>query len=155
MTKLYSTFQERYNHTPKSRGIWTGERGNSIFIPFDIYSDVINKLNKYNLNGITYIDGCVDFSKCSVATIAIPDMSKCRYKNFAACNEKCAIYWNSINFLDYSDWTSSSVKKYREQNCFTWHERNDCVHCDLVPTIIHSFFTHLGGVSECRHRDNA
>lgn len=103
MTKLYSTFQERCNHTPKSRGIWTGERGNSIFIPFDTYSDVINKLNKYNLNGITYIDGCVDFSKCSVATIAIPDMSKCRYKNFAACNEKCAIYWNSINFLDYSD----------------------------------------------------
>lgn len=153
MTKLYSTFQERCNHTPKTRGYWTGERGNSIFIPFDIYSDVINELNKYNLNGITYIDGCVDFSRCSVATIAIPDMSIYRYKNFTACNEECATYWNSINFLDYSDWTSSSVKKYRKCNQLTWHERNDCANCDLVPTIIHSFFTHLGGVSECRHKD--
>ena len=155
MTKLYSTFQERCNHTPKTRGYWTGERGNSIFIPLDTYSDVINELKTYNLNGITYIDGCVDFNRYSVATIAIPDMSIYRYKNFAACNEECASYWNSINFLDYSDWTSSSVNKYRQLNRFTWHERNDCVNCDLVPSIIHSFFTHLGGVSECRHRDNA
>ena len=50
MTKLYSTFQERYNHTPKTRGYWTGERGNSIFIPLDTYSDVINELNTYRLD---------------------------------------------------------------------------------------------------------
>lgn len=109
MTKLYSTFQEMYNHTPKSKGYWIGERGNSIFIPLDSYSDVINSLIKYNLNGITYIDGCFDFSRCSIATTPIPNMSIYRYKNFAACNEKCASYWNSINFFNFSDWTNTSV----------------------------------------------
>ena len=114
MTNLFSSLHERINHTPKSKGYWTGERGNSIFIPFDTYSDVINELTKYNLNGITYINGCVDFSRCCVATIAIPDMSIYRYKNFAASNEECASYWNSINFLNFSDWTSSSVKKIQK-----------------------------------------
>ena len=155
MAILFSSLKERINHTPKTRGYWTGERGNSIFIPLDTYSDVINELNNYNLNGITYIDGCVDFSKCSVATISIPDMSACRRKNFKICDEHCAAYWNSINFLNFPDWTSSLVNKYRQLNRFTWHERNDCIHCDLVPTIIHSFFTHLGGVSESRHRNAA
>lgn len=37
-----------------------------------------------------------------------------------------------------------------KENGYTWHERNDMVICDLVPTKINRFFGHLGGVSECK-----
>ena len=41
-------------------------------------------------------------------------------------------------------------KQWRKENGYTWHERNDMVICDLVPTKINRFFGHLGGVSECK-----
>lgn len=73
-----------------------------------------------------------------------------RYKNFTLCDQACAEYWNQIGYLDFDGWTPRIVFKYRKTNAYTWHERNDRVQCDLVPTKIHSFFSHLGGVSECR-----
>ena len=56
---LNSTYSERIKHTPKnnpSRGNWTGERGNSTFIPTSNQKDVISILKKFNLNGIDYIN---------------------------------------------------------------------------------------------------
>ena len=47
------------------------------------------------------------------------------------------------------------MKKWREENGYSWHERNDMKTCDLVPTKVNDYFGHLGGVAECKKRDAA
>lgn len=42
-----------------------------------------------------------------------------------------------------SRWTPSDVKQWRKENGYTWHERNDMVICDLVPTKINRFILML------------
>ena len=99
--------------------------------------------------GITYIYGFPDFETCSIATVKILDMNTSRYHNFKQCDKACSIYWNKIHFCQ-TLWTPNLVKSYRKTNHLTWHERNDCTTCDLIPTKINAFFLHLGGVAECK-----
>lgn len=155
---LNSTYPERIKHTPKnnpSRGNWSNERGNSTFIPTPNQKEVISILKKFNLKGIDYINCCVDFSRISYATLSIKNMSTKRYKNFSQCYYVCANLWNEQSFGNFNNWTSHLVKKYIKGNRLTWHECNDCITCILVPTAVHAFFTHLGGISECKHKQNA
>ena len=49
--------------------------------------------------------------------------------------------------------TARDVSQWRKENGYSWHERNDMKTCDLIPTKINAYFGHLGGVSECRKRD--
>ncbi|MNC40661.1 hypothetical protein D3C76_573820 [compost metagenome] len=48
------------------------------------------------------------------------------------------------------EWNVSwkEVKNWRIKNKYTWHEMNDRVSMELIPTIINAKFGHLGGVSE-------
>lgn len=154
-----STYKERIDRTPKEnsdRGNWTGERGESTFIPSD--EEIAAILKKYGLDGIRYENGMPDFSKCSECTVEIDNMTEKRYGedgNFAQCDEKCAEQWNKEGRDGKTDWTARDVKEWREKNGYSWHERNDMKTCDLVPTKINDYFGHLGGVSECRKRDAA
>ncbi|WP_353962975.1 HNH endonuclease [Eubacterium sp.] len=91
-----------------------------------------------------------DFGPCSIATVQLEHMSIIRYINFSKCDKLCADYFNSINYLNCSLWTSSAVKQYRKAHSLSWHERNDRITCDLVPSKINLFFLHLGGVAECK-----
>ena len=149
---VYSTPKERLDRTPREdsdRGVWTGERGDSDFIPND--KEIIEILDKYGLDGITYKDGIPDFSECSESTVEIDNMTDKRYGsdgNFAQCDEKCADQWNKEARDGKTDWTARDVRNWREENNYTWHERNDMKTCDLVPTKINDYFGHLGGVSE-------
>ena len=47
-------------------------------------------------------------------------------------------------------WTAKDVKKWRIDNNYTRHERNNGVTMDLVPFDINRVFKHLGGVSEVK-----
>ena len=72
-------------HTPRDgvRGHWTGERGNSRFIPNENSEhgkEVSDTLEKYGLEGIEYKDGVPDFSECSEETVEI-SMTENRNKN--------------------------------------------------------------------------
>lgn len=143
---IYSTYEERIRHTPQGengRGMWTGKRGESKFIPAD--DEIKAILKQFNLDGIIYKDGIPDFSKCSKLTIEIANMTQMRGINRKQCDEKCAKIWNKK--------TGREVEKWRADNKYTWHERNDMKTCDLVLTKIHRFFGHLGGVAECKKRD--
>lgn len=71
-------------------------------------------------------------------------------ENFRECDIKCAEIWSREKYEGKSRWTPSDVKQWRKENGYPWHERNDMVICDLVPTKIKRFFGHLGGVSECK-----
>ncbi len=151
----FSTYSERISYTPKEdgeRGKWTAERGESGFVPND--SDIKGMLRQHGLDEVTYKDGIPDFSKFSEATVGIENMTEIRADNFSQCDEKCAEQWNKENRNGRSDWTAREVQQWRKENGYSWHERNDMKTCDLIPTKINNYFTHLGGVSECKKRDS-
>lgn len=145
-----SSIEDRLKHTPtiqSDRGYWTGERGNSIYCPK--YNDtVLDSLHKFGLPGMPYIDGMLDPRQCTISTVCLAQMSTKRYKNFSECDRLCALLWNQIHYLGYDKWTRHLVANYRKDQKCTWHERNGRIQCDLIPTIIHSYFPQLGGISE-------
>lgn len=148
-----SSLSERIKKTPKDnpkRGYWTTQRGMSVYIPVITQKEIIDLLNHFGLKGIPYIDAMPDFRQCSYCTVYLQSMSIMRYINFSLCDKLCSTHWNSIDYLNCSSWTSHKVKNFRIENSLCWHERNDCMTCDLVPSKINSFFLHLGGISECK-----
>lgn len=153
--KCNSTLEERIKKTPKentTRGNWTGDRGESWYIPID--KSIIDILHVFGLEGILYKKGMPELSVCAPATVSIENMSEIRRENFRQCDVKCAEKWSREKYEGKSRWTPSDVKQWRKENGYTWHERNDMVTCDLVPTKINRFFGHLGGVSECKMVQN-
>ncbi|MCH5187784.1 MAG: HNH endonuclease [Oscillospiraceae bacterium] len=153
-----STYKDRIDRTPDEsgkKGHWTGERGESVFIPNNPAVKLL--LKSFGLEGIPYKNGIPDFSKVSACTVKIDNMSELRDQsktdNFGQCDAKCAEAWNKEAKDGKTDWTADDVAKWREQNGYTWHERNDMKTCDLVPSSINSYFSHLGGVSEAKSRD--
>ena len=152
---LYSSYKERIEHVPKENsesGKWTGERGESKFIPSD--ASAKKTLEKYNTDGIEYKNGMPDFSPVSEATVRIDNMTESRPNNFRQCDIKCAEQWNSEARNGKTDWSARDIANFRSENHYSWHERNDTKTCDLVPFDVHQACTHLGGVSECKKRDN-
>lgn len=150
----YSTYEERMKQTPREdsdRGKWTKERGESDFIPND--EEVKDILGKHDKEGISYRDSIPDFSEVAMSTVEIDDMTENRADNFRQCDEKCPEQWNKEKRDGRTDWSSRDVKEWRQENGYSWHERNDMKTCDLVPTKVNDYFGHLGGVSECRKRD--
>jgi hypothetical protein len=153
--ELLSSYQERLKQTPAEgeRGHWTGERGESEYIPND---DKIKEiLSKYEIGGIEYRDAIPDFSKCSEAEVQIDNMSENRISkdgkegNFEQADSKCAESWNAEARDGKTDWTARDVAEWRRDNNYCWHECNDRKTCQLVPTEVNAYFGHLGGVGEC------
>lgn len=149
--KYYSTYEERLRQTPREdsdRGEWLGARGESDFTCND--AEVKEILSQYDKESITYEDAIPDFSEVSEATVEIEDMTENRADNFRQCDERCTEQWNKEGHDGRTDWTARDVKEWRQENRYSWHERNDRKTCDLVPTKINDYFGHLGGVSECK-----
>lgn len=144
--------EEWIKHTPKEnteRGEWTGERGDSKFIPYN--DEVKAALKEYKIDGIEYKDGIPDFSKVAKETVRI-QMTEDRHNNFAQCDMKCAEKWNQEGHDGRTNWTPRQVESWRKSNNYSWHERVDMSTCDLVDRTIHNFFGHSGGVSECKNQ---
>ena len=152
-----STYKERIDRTPNEsgeRGQWEDVRGESTFYPSN--SLMKSLLKEFGLEGIQYTHGIPDFLKCSACTVEIDNMTEKRHGiegNFAQCDQKCADMWNKDGQDGKDDWTARDVQKWREENGYSWHERNDMKTCDLIPTKVNDYFGHLGGVAECKRRD--
>lgn len=151
-TGYYSSYKERISHVPaeeSKKGSWIGVRGESVFVPSD--PKVKAMLAEYGLVGIKYTDGIPDFSPVS-RTVTIENMTSVRPSNFRQSYEMIAEVWNQEAFEGKTDWLPSDVRNWTKDDAhkYTVHERNDRRTCDLVPTEIHEYFTHLGGVSECK-----
>lgn len=149
-------------HTPVEdsvKGYWTGERGNSKFIPNENTEAGMRakvKLAEYGLNGIRYKNGEADFSRCSEATVVIDHMRSNRDDNFDQADVKCAEKWNLESREGRNDWTARDVYEWRHKNKYSWHERCDTKSMDLVSRDIHnSTFSHSGGVSECKVKEGS
>lgn len=171
-TKRYNTYEDRINQTRRKdseAGTWEGDRGESRFIPNKETAEgkaASEKLAEYGKEGIDYKNGEPDFSDCSRATVKIDDMTENRVNyeddngnmclgNFAQADIECAKKWNEQNKGGCSQWTPRMVQEWIHDNKCTWHERADQRTMDLVPEAIHGFFSHSGGVSECKTRDAA
>lgn len=146
-------FKRKYDLVKSNDGEWTGEVGNSTFIPNKL--EAKEALAKYELSGIEYKNMEPDFSKVSEITLQIDDMTSFRPYNFKQADQKCRDIWNSENKFGKSDWTVSDVRQWRQDHKCTWHERSDMKTMDLVPTDIHSECRHFGGVHECRKVENS
>ena len=154
--QLNSTYKERLDRVPKNpeNGIWSGEIGESKYVPKS--EEAQAELKSKNLDGINYKNAQADFHPISHRTVEIEHMGSQRYGksgNFEQCDQKLADQWNTDNKDNRNDWTSRDAANYRTENKLTWHECNDMKTCELVPQSVHKVCTHLGGVSECRKKE--
>lgn len=152
-----STFEERLNFVPPSDstlGSWTGERGDSKYLPNDKYERgkiAIEKLAEYGENGVEYEKGVIELSKFAEEEVEIDNMTDNRYEsggNFEQADDKCANKWNEIQKDGKNDWTARDIANYRHEHNCSWHECSNMKTCQLVPREIHGYFRHSGGVYE-------
>ena len=157
-----STYKERLDRTPtteNSHGEWSGDRGESMFVPTD--DRLRELLQSKGVEGINYKDAIPDFDPIAEAKVTIQGMSQHRLSqmgengerivgNYEKADIECAKAWNLEQRDGKDDWTHQDVKNWREANGCTWHEDNDMKTCCLVPTIAHETCRHLGGVSEIK-----
>lgn len=154
---FYTSKAERINHCPIEdgpRGEWTGDRGDSIFIPTNYL--IKEYLQRHGVEGIKYSNGEADFSPVSKATVEIDNMTLDRYSsggNFEQFDAKLAEQFNRECKDGRTDWTARDVADYIKENGFVRHERCDCKTMDLLDYKVHRYFTHSGGCNECKHRD--
>ena len=139
------------NLLPRNGGEWSGEAGNSNWIPdrdaepgdrngtnpeHKKWGDI---MGQYGFDYIQFIDGEPDFSEVSKGEVIIDDFTDDRDSNFAQADEKLA---------EQKGCTPEEVAKWREENKYTWHECKDCKTMQKVPTEVHGNISHSGGVSE-------
>lgn len=158
-----SSYKERLDRTPSMEnpnGKWSGDRGESMFIP--TANRVREILRNKGLKGIEYKNGLPDFGPIAEAKVIIQGMSQHRHSligengertvgNYEKADIECAKAWNLEQRDGKDDWTHQDVKNWREANGYTWHEHNDMKTCSLVPTEVHDVCRHLGGVSEIKN----
>lgn len=137
-------------------GHYDGERGNSNWYPDD--NEIPPDRNgtnsehknweeikkEYNFEKIPFIDGEPDFSEVSKGEVEINDFSDNRDSNFAQADEKLA---------EERGCTPEEVKKWREENKYTWHECGDCKTMQKVPTEVHGNIHHSGGISRYKEQN--
>lgn len=145
--------RERSNFLPRENGEWEGKPGESKWIPDPDY--IPKKQNpegktwgeifeKYGIDGTVYKDGYPDFSEISKGTVEIEDFSTDRDDNFDKAD---------IALAKQRGCTPEEVKKWREENGYTWHECEDMKTMQKVPSEVHNNIPHCGGVSEKKKQE--
>ncbi len=155
-------YEVKNGFLPKEGGVWSGEAGDSIWIP---NKDEIPKrppgnektwgeiLKKYEVDGIEFINGEPDFTSTSEGTVEIEDFTEDRNANFTQADEKLAEQW-TIELKDGKEWGPQDIKEYRKENQLSWHERSDMKTLDLTPQEVHGNVPHSGGISALKNSQN-
>ena len=144
------------NRLPRS-GEWSGEPGNSTWTPNK--DEVPSKANvdgktwddilkDHGIDGIPFKDGEPDFSEVSRGTVEIDDFSTKRFGaggNFDQADAKLA---------EQKGCTLEDVQKWRAENDYTWHEKQDCKTMQKVPREVHHNVPHTGGISILKSRQS-
>ena len=150
---IRSLIQKNYKSDvlPKKGGQWTGERGNSNFIPDDYY--VFNIKNtqktitgrelkqKYSFSHISYHCGEPDFSQFADKKIGIIRLGSIPNKRSGSSGSYKSAAMSILNIFG----SVSATIQYMKKNELTWHECSDGT-IIAIPTIINSIFCHSGGI---------
>ncbi len=156
-----------YNHTPKTGGIWEGERGNSVFYPDrDVrpsnkgYSNMENKtwgqiLDENNIVGIKYINGEPDFSpivKMQTTMDFESEISEAARKQLLSTpvNREQLHEEFYVKLAKENNCTVDEIITFKESNNLVVHESPDCKTLLLLPREIHDNLPHTGGVDMFR-----
>ena len=154
-----------YNNIPKSKGKWSGEAGNSIWMPDNnlvpernMYSNPEGKswgeiLDFYKVkNGILFKEGEPIFDNLAWEEVVLQyeDIGHDELLRLQQ-NERSVLHNLAFDKLAKSKgWSLEQTYKYKEDNNLVWHEKSECRTLLLVPRMIHDNITHYGGVSMLR-----
>lgn len=153
-----------YKHVPKSNGIWTGERGNSLWIPDDEfvpinknYSNIFNKKwrqikSDHRVDGVNYVLSRPDFSNITIDTVNFDWIraigSNKMEKLVGPKKEHFDLHEYAFELLA-KKWNKSysEIHQYKDENIYVWHEDPDCSTLRLIPQEVHGNVDHWGGVA--------
>lgn len=159
-----------YDRIPRGNGEWKGPEGDSRYVPNPDEipperrgntktneGNLTNKqiAEKYNVkpeDGYLYEKGDLNLDDVSKGTVEIEGMSENRYTkngqegNFEKADKKLA---------EQRGCSPDEVAKWRAENNYTYHERQDCKTMQKVPNEIHGNLPHKGGVSVIKERNSA
>lgn len=174
LPELDDEFQENWKRTPINNGEWSGERGQSTWIPDG--EDTREILERYGADGIEYTENLPYFGPFSAFEY---DMDEALYTDsnshqFQACNEAMMDYFSDLSDeyagLDCDDPLSNTEYRDAMMNVFkcneedlqdiqlaleigetpygyTWHHTETPGRMQLVPSAIHDVARHRGGQS--------
>lgn len=164
--------QENIRRTPINNGEWSGERGETLWIPAD--DKVQELLERYEVGGIEYTDGIPDFSKLSAFEYNLNE-DELKEKNsvqFQSCNDGLSDYFSDLADIytgeecddplknaEYKEILKDTFKcdeseinniqialEQREKpEGYTWHHAEREGVMQLVKTEIHNSGRHRGG----------
>lgn len=151
---LKETNDAKSEKIPKNHGEWTGEPGNSKWIPEDSHISQNLQTNpeqkpwkemkeQHQITGIEFINNEPDFSEISRSTVKIENFTENRSKNFVQADAL---------FAKAEGITPREAKQFRQENKLTWHERTELGVMDLVPREIHGAIPHRGGIAEFKSK---
>lgn len=137
---------------PSTNGNWTGEPGNSKWIPDPNYVPQNTQTNPeqktikeifqpYGIDGITFKNFEPDFTPIAKESFKIKNFSEQRNKNFKQGDLQLAIKMGV---------SPEEAKAYRKEHRLTYHERSDMKTLDLVPIDAHGAIPHKGGIAKCK-----
>ena len=148
---------------PTSGGRWTGEPGDSIWIPDDTvippdkgYSNMLHKTwfqikSENNIRGISFSDGRADFRPVSKAEVVFDwerELGKEGIRHIVEIGDRQYLHEAGFALLAKNMGKSvQEVKEYKERLNLVWHEEPDCQTLRLVVREVHDNIRHFGGVA--------
>ena len=109
--------EERKEIAKWGKGKWSGEPGDSVFTPDK--PEAKDALRRFGQEGIRYEDGNPDFSKVSVGTVKIDNMTSDRPSNYSQANKELSKQWNESSKDNRTDWTARDVDNWRKENHYS------------------------------------
>ena len=160
---------ERYGgkyRTPSSNGHWTGEKGDSLWIPDDTYSppnrsysNVLTKSweqikDQYRIESVQFHKGLPDFSVITYDSVSFDWLQELGVSEFLKLigkkKEHKHLHEKAFELLAQKrNCTVPEIKDIKEKKGknMAWHEDIDCKTLHLVYQEIHGNVSHTGGVA--------
>ena len=148
---------------PTSGGQWTGEPGDSLWIPDDNvippdkgYSNMLHKTwfqikSENNIRGISFSDGRADFRPVSKAEVVLDwerELGKEGIRHIVETGDRQYLHEAGFALLAKNMGKSvREVKDFKESENLVWHEEPDCETLRLVVREVHDNIRHFGGVA--------
>lgn len=149
--ELYSAKQDRLDIACRSKGEWSGEKGNSEFTPAN--DEARETIKEFDRETVGYKDGVVDFSPFAKETVSIENMTSDIVTNRTEAYRALSKKWNAEAKDGRTDWSSRDVADWKSENNLEFHECSDLKTCQFVPAEIHQACKHAGGRYEARCRE--
>ena len=148
---------------PMSEGRWTGEAGDSVWVPDDQvvppdkgYSNMQQKTwgqikRENGISGIRFSDGRVDFGPVARYTVKFDwekELGGDGIRYLVETGDRQYLHEAAFSILASKLGKSiEEVKRMKESLNLVWHEEPDCTTLQLVVREVHDNIRHFGGIA--------